>query len=123
MYLSTGEYIEPKQQNIHPKNNSRNNCRLKLKGLNPHPSETFPRIKCQEYNPDYCKKKQIQICERQEPNNVMVHLGNKGNIEVSNIQGNEVVSRSYPWNRIAPLQTPLSNNITQHTIDNVWENI
>ena len=53
----------------------------------------------------------------------MVHLGNKGNIEVSNIQGNEVVSRSYPWNRIAPLQTPLSDNITQHTINNVWESI
>ena len=57
MYLSTGEYIEPNQQNINHKNNSRNNCRLKLKGLNPHPSETFPRIKCKEYNPDYCKKK------------------------------------------------------------------
>ncbi len=76
MYLSTGEYVEPSRNDISSKNSgSKTNCRLSLRGMNPHPSETFPRIKCRQYNPKYCTKQTVKICERQDPNDVMVHLG------------------------------------------------
>ena len=122
MYHSTGEYIETEEETIpHQFQRDKSTCRLNIRGRNPHPSETEPRIRCQQYYPNYCKPKKVKLCEQPDPNNVIVNVGRNGDIEVSHIQGHELIKKSYKWNRLPPLQQPVSNNIPEYIQQTTWD--
>ncbi len=123
MYHISGEYIEEEDNKIpHQYSREKNSCRLNIRGRNPHPSETEPRIQCQEYNPIFCRKNKVNICHNEDPKNVMINVGKYGNLEISHLQGDELIKRTYKWNRLLPLQRPVTNNVHDFIQDNAWDN-
>lgn len=98
-------------------------CRLKLKGMNPHPSNTFPLINCQQYFPDYCQPNiQREVYSSPDPENVIVNLGPDGNIEVAHLHGEDLFKKQYKWNRLPPLSAPYSKNIPEYIKYHAWNN-
>ena len=125
MYQTTGEYLEQETNPIpHQIKRASNSCRMNMRGRNPHPSETFPRIPCHEYYPCYCNNNKGKVCVPNESDKVIVNLGRGGNIEVSHLydndKDNELVQKTYPWNKLPTLLQPISNNIPKYIRQNAW---
>ena len=117
MYKITGEYVDSKNlkrnNNIHTENS-------KLKGMVPHPSETEPQIPCHKYYPKYCQQKKVKISNT-IPENALVHMGPTGDIEVSYLNHDELITKTYPSSRLPPLINPYSRNIPEYIIKNTWD--
>lgn len=77
--------------------------------VNPHPSETEPRIPCSRNYAVHCKMKRDHVqttgvgCEEKHE---MVGVNRRGNIEVTQIHGRDLVRKEFPWSRIPPLSHP-----------------
>ena len=123
MYSTSEEKFRPTPHAVpHQVKRPKHSCRLQLNGLNPHPSETFPKINCQQYYPSYCRQvKNRQIHNQPDPDNVIVNLGPRGDIEVSEIHGRDLVKKNYAWNRLPPLQQPINNNVPTYIRKQAWE--
>ena len=122
MYQTTGEYLEPEVNTI-PYQIQRDpeSCRVNMRGLTPHPSKTFPRIPKHNYYQSYCQNKPTAIQGDYQAQNVIVNLGKNGNIEVSQLEGNRLIKKIYPWNKIPPLQPLISRNVPEYIRNNAWD--
>jgi hypothetical protein len=97
-------------------------CNPPLEKMNPHPSETTPRVPCHQYYPMYCRKNKKKVCVLPDNSKVMVHLAKNGDIEKVALSKNEhLIRKDYSWSRIPPLQAPLSNNIPVFISENAWD--
>ena len=97
-------------------------CKPPLEKMNPHPSETTPRVPCHQYYPSYCKPRRKKVCVLPESSRVMVHLAENGDIQKAALtKSQHVIRKDYTWSKISPLQPPLSNNIPDCIPEYAWD--
>ena len=97
-------------------------CKQPLEKMNPHPSETTPKVPCHQYFPSYCKPQKKPTCVLPENNRMMVHLAKDGSIQkAASSKSGHIIRKDYSWSRLPPLQSPLSNNIPPCIPEHVWD--
>ena len=95
-------------------------CPIHLEKMNKHQSETEVRVWCRKYEPIYCQNKPRKICKYPNPEGLIVNIGKRGDIEVSKLINGKIKTREYAWNRLPPLQKPLSNIISPYISRDAW---